>query len=525
MQLLKKCFFIIPVFLFYWIGGLGLNYGPFWTERDFIYEPLHKMVRSGILLPGYYIYPSFYHWPCLAWLGIKALSYPKELSQAGKVSAPDQNGKLPQISTAEDIGPFQERLDVIIESAEYQKGVRWIFLGIAGLSMIWIYALACCVTSSRGAGWLAQGLLLGSWHFMFHSRWVAVDAGVASFGILVVWAGYMALTKSSNNSKLRWLILSSCAVGLATGCKYPGGIFILAPLFVVWFGFPQLKWTGRIFNTLLVCFIFVGTFLFTTPAVILDAGRFWRQLVYVQQIYSASGWGAQTVNSFSEHLRCLLEYLAFVQLSPYLLINLLFFGLALLGGSLLIWKNKIFGLYFLIIPLIYGMYFTQQKTFIVRNYILFLPFIVLMIIYLINYLNGCFKCNIYIRYGFRLLFLGLCILNIHFNWRAANLISVGDDVKMADRFISYYLKVKELSISDGLSKLCGIPLGSGSQRAVLLSELPDRIPATSIRYVERQFGAEEIDLRYYPIWNKEAIVILSENGVKISKSIFNDRLR
>ena len=520
MQLFKKSFFIIPVFLFYWIGGLGLNYGPFWTERDFIYEPLHKMVRSGVLLPGYYIYPSFYHWPCLGWLGIKALSYPQELSQAGKVSVPDQVGKLPQISTAEDISPFQDRLHAIIESPGYQIGVRWIFLGIAGLSIIWIYALVYSVTSSREAGWLAQGLLLGSWHFMFHSRWVGVDAGVASFGTLVIWTGYMALAGSAERDRKKWLWASSCAAGLAVGCKYPGGIFSLAPLFVVGCGFPQWSWRDRILQALVVCTLFAGVFVVTTPAVILDAGRFWRQVIYVQHIYSGSGWGAQTVDSYSEHLVRLFEYLIFIQMAPSEWISCILFSAALCGFYTL-WKRNLLACYFLMIPITYVAYFAQQKTFIVRNYLLLFPFLILMVScgFLFFYQN-------LLKYfsGARWLVLLVVVMVaclVYYNLRVAQLTCSNENDQMLKDFSSYFQRnSSEVCVSEKLRQKLGWDYDCsrgeivGKKKAVLLSEVANCLPANSFQYIDRQFGACEIDLRYYPVWNKEAILLLSKKGTE-----------
>src|SRR5882724_11916663 len=45
------------------VSGLrGVDYGFHWDEVDWQIEPVHRMVKSGILLPGSYIYPSFCKW-------------------------------------------------------------------------------------------------------------------------------------------------------------------------------------------------------------------------------------------------------------------------------------------------------------------------------------------------------------------------------------------------------------------------------------------------------------------------------
>src|SRR4051812_39410801 len=57
---------ILPILILLITGFRGLDFGVHWDERFYQIGPAKRMVSTGILLPGYYGYPSFDYWVELA---------------------------------------------------------------------------------------------------------------------------------------------------------------------------------------------------------------------------------------------------------------------------------------------------------------------------------------------------------------------------------------------------------------------------------------------------------------------------
>ena len=53
---------LVSLAIFIWTGIRGVDYGVHWDEAGWQIEPVKTMVKTGILLPPRYIYPSFNCW-------------------------------------------------------------------------------------------------------------------------------------------------------------------------------------------------------------------------------------------------------------------------------------------------------------------------------------------------------------------------------------------------------------------------------------------------------------------------------
>lgn len=161
---------LLPLAVLIGTGLWGLDFGLHWDERVWQIGPVKTMIRTGILLPGYYTYPSFDYWliGCLT---------------------------LPDMLIAWMLGPAAtERVLSIVDSPAYLLRLRAVFLLISSLGVVWVYLTMLRLRGSTLEAMLAACLLALSWEVAYHLRWVATDGVLMQFGALTLLLSVMACT-------------------------------------------------------------------------------------------------------------------------------------------------------------------------------------------------------------------------------------------------------------------------------------------------------------------------------------------
>lgn len=104
---------LLPLVILIATGVRGIDFGVHWDERGFQVGPVKRMVQTGIMLPGYYGYPS------LVYLVNTAATLP-ELPQV--LHGPDRKG----------------RLLAAMDRHEFVVRLRVVHLVLSSLSLVWV---------------------------------------------------------------------------------------------------------------------------------------------------------------------------------------------------------------------------------------------------------------------------------------------------------------------------------------------------------------------------------------------------
>jgi 4-amino-4-deoxy-L-arabinose transferase-like glycosyltransferase len=224
------------------------------------------------------------------------------------------SGTIPHIIGAlQQIGYDPEsilkHLYIVIKNEVSALQVRQIFLFVSSLSIIWVYIAEIIWKRSVVEALLVAALLGFSWEIAYHARWIAPDAILMQFGALTLLLVICSIRCKSN---IRWffLVTASIVAGFGMGTKYPGGLLLLPVLIAL------LINDGRRDNLLStglkaagLVFIFLISYLFTTPGTVLDPINFIDDFVFEINHYQAGHYG-QTVNRGLIHLWLMFRYFA-----------------------------------------------------------------------------------------------------------------------------------------------------------------------------------------------------------------------
>lgn len=356
---------LIPLFIIIHTGRIGIDFGYHWDEHLQL-RLVARTVKTGVLVPGVYNYPTLSYWLTLATAGPKvARAYrpPADLIQ-------DLNTMR---SLEVDNADLQK---YVLEDKALFLRVRAVFLIVSSLTALWVYLLVLTWRRHVGEAFLAASLLALSWEFAYHARWLAPDAVMTSFAALAVLLMSLAAHRPDGRG---WLRAAAVAVGLATGTKYQCGLLVL-PLLIVAARVPGGARGGRAYLRRVVglgvlCFL---TFLFTTPALLLDTGRVLAWLRYVALQYGGGDHGAYNVRAGPVHLGKMAAYLGGDFFSHYPPVAI---GAALsvmLGGWALLRESRRWAVAFLVFPVVYLGYMGVQRVMIVRNLLVVSPFLAVL---------------------------------------------------------------------------------------------------------------------------------------------------
>jgi hypothetical protein len=344
----RRLLLVLPVaalLAIMWVTGImGIDLGHHWDE-PYNMGYVATAIRSQVLLPRYYNYPSMMFWLILGSLA-------------------------PSIPAAMRSESFQ--ISEYVVSQQFLLQTRIVFLIVSSLAVVWIYLLVLAWRKNWKEALLSASLLGLSWEFSYHIRWVTPDGLMTMFAALTVLCLVVAIQRPDDC--IIWLKLAAIAAGLTTGSKYTAallGLPLMLTLFFTWD--HKSMWRGLILPAAHLTFIMVLTYLISTPGTILDPVNFFSGLALQQRIYSR-GHEVHTINAGAEHFLRMMQYFSTVLFSPFAPIALIFFVFMLIGIYALIRENRKLALVFLSFPVLYVLYFSMQRVMIIRNLMIVFPF-------------------------------------------------------------------------------------------------------------------------------------------------------
>lgn len=492
---------------------VGVDFGYHWDERQFI-ESISKSIKTRILLPGRYNYPS--------------LCY--DLYLAGVV--PDLIWTCRGIEKNKD-----DCLINIVNSKSFQLRMRVIFILISYVTVLWIYLLVLKWRKDGQEALLAAATFGLSWEIAYHARWAVSDTILVQFSTLTMMCLFFVKNSRTDNLRIRWLILSAIAAALTCGTKYQGFLFLGPVLLAVACFTPQTVpgYKKPLRECLVIISIFIIVYLMTTPGTIIAPLQFSRDISLQRIVYRVTGHGGYTVDAGIEHFLLLFNYFCLVVFSNYRTIACFFFLMSLLGAYAVIKEEKKTALVFLSFPLLYIIVMSCQKVMIVRNYLVLVPFFSILASRGFTFLQGQF----FKRNRLRTLFLILVILFLLVNtyWLISATQSITDRDGSNGRYIkelaSYLDKypIKTFLVSKRIMRdlqpfkktdyldLIG-HLSSDTKAAVFYSSEVkswQKWTANRFNYTWRVFGPYEVNFNYYPSWagDDRIIVMPIESAIKL----------
>lgn len=384
------------------LGIISTDFGYHWDEARLI-SSVQNSVSSGLLLPGWYNYPSVsYDVSLLA-------AAPHLVAQAVRSWGADQE-------------LMSEEVVRYLGEPAFHLQLRSIFFLLSMFSVFPVYIL---VRRLSGSAWIAlfAGLTsISTWEFVYHARWIAPDCLLALFISWSLLGQYQILNCENQSRRIVWVIISAIFAGLCIGTKYNGGI-VLVPLLLA-IAISRRR-TESIASSILLpaaigLLVVAVVFVLTTPGFLLERLRFLDD-VHSEMAHYSRGHGGYTVVPGWDHFSKLFVYLASVFLSKNTVLAVMASTLAVLGAAYLVKTQAKISIWFLSLPVFYGLYMSAQAVMIVRNYLVLLPyFAVLMGLGLFAATSAAQS-----RRGLRFLFGTAAVFFIVYNMSIATKSSLG----------------------------------------------------------------------------------------------------
>lgn len=320
-----------------------------------------RALQSGLLLPGWYNYPSL-----MFLLSMVAAAFHVLLTMGHE----EMSALLRALAIvgADGVNEAQERLKGLIGSDEFRWRLRAVFAVVTSL------AGTAVALAARAAGvrWLPAALVgaltLSSFQVFYHSRWVAAD-GLA---LLATALALGASLKAMNEKGAFWLTLAAIAAGFATAAKYPVGCMLLLPIVAA------TRTPGVGLRLARVIVVFVGTFLLLTPGAYVDPVRFFRHVLFEVVHYAKLGHGPHTMDPGTAFLAAIGDFVAFRLFSPSPWVSALAAGAAVAGGFFALRANSRMAALLVGVPVVYVAYFSTNRVLFVRNLLVLAPFIAVL---------------------------------------------------------------------------------------------------------------------------------------------------
>lgn len=345
-------------------GLVGLDFGEHWDE-DRLMMSTWRVIGSGSLRPGFYVYPTLTHW--LTWLpALPALlaGFP-----AAKQCLATVDPTLPT-----DWTPCFEQWTTHAVQALSLKAVtmrsRFLFLLVSSAAVA-LTGLAVWRHRRRaGEVAIAAGVIALSWEVSYHARWTAPDVLLMSTAALLLWVLHEAEQRGSD----RWMAGAAVAAAVGASTKLTGAI-LLIPVLLAGAAEPR---EGRFFPRFLarraarLVAVFAIAFCLMSPGVLVDFPQFVMEVLHESRHY-ATGHGVHTVARGPAHLAKMLGYVLGPLLSPRWPLGFVLGALAL-AGAWAAWRDGSRTMRALAITAgAYLLYLSAQRVMLVRNLLWLTP--------------------------------------------------------------------------------------------------------------------------------------------------------
>lgn len=379
---------------------------------------------------------------------------------------------------------------------------RWIFYIICGVPFLIIYR-HYCLKNSHWQAIIPSLLWFASWEFHYHSRWVAPDALMASFGMITI---ILLIKKNDSN----WWTATIFAA-LAMGSKYTGGIFLIPIL---------IRHTNESLKHLMIkwgkiIILFSIIFLITTPGLIFDTTRCLNDIRYEQQHY-ATGHYNYTINKGVWHFVAMIKYISLMS-SPWFFLNLFILLISILGIGIMIWTKKYKMVAYLTVTLVlYLLFMSNQRVMFARNILISWPFIVLFSSYAIH------KLLTNSKWFFKSIYATLIIVSVFaVVYKDVSIWAFNSEYQILEvaKYINYRPENKYLISKEVYEELVihNIKLSNSVNTSdkifyvFFLYEAQQRkLPSNESDWITKDFGPGDVNLNYYPTWqNNHRVVIVN----------------
>jgi len=315
--------FLITIGIF---GVLSTDFGDHWDER-MIFKSVINSEETGLLLPRRYFKPSI----------------PYDITMIATA-----------VKSTDDL-------------LNFKVSVRKVFFLLSILSCIPIYFFTTSLLENSWSGLLSALMLITSFEFTYHARWIAPDALLVLFVSCSILSQYKIIT----DKKPLWIVVSSILLGLCFSTKYPGGI-VVVPLIISIL-------LSKKYNWILLSLTIAGlTFILTTPGAVLEPKLTFKQIVWIANAYN-NGWHIGYITkSWIDYFIKTIVYLFAIAPSKNIILSCMLFPLFIVG-FMSIFKKKTIALWFLSAPILYSLVMSTYTTMIVRNFLLLFPYIFILI--------------------------------------------------------------------------------------------------------------------------------------------------
>ena len=488
-------------------GIMGIDFRAHWDEHK-LFKSIRNSIPEGSVLPGWYNYPSMIY-------DLTVLSASPEIVSAYLADRSAFRDVMEKKLSGDELRVFTIR-------------ARTVFLLITSLSLLWTYLLVYAWTKQWLQALLSSAILASSWELAYHSRWLAPDAILMQFGILTVLLAFVAL-KATGRRRYMWLIGSAIAAGLACATKYFGGIFLI-PVFLA--GYKILsdaaqKRSGYILWLFVLLAVFTVTFLIVTPGTLVDTAQMIIDIRYEMGHYQMGDEG-YTVNAGGQHFSLLVTYLFGVFFSKRIWLSLLFSVFVVIGLYALIkhHRKRIETWVFLVVPVLFIPYISQQRVMMVRNDLLLFPFLAILCTWGMAAIwnSNVVRSQTVVRTILGAAILAALFLNFSWLYAAAQTISpklTVDWTQELDGYLSenkgtrFYLSpgVRSAVDTTGVPNIVNDP-SQADKLIFVFSEVNFPLGNRPNVY-EPIFGPYEINMDYYPSWMEDdrLMVMPMENAL------------
>lgn len=353
---------LIPLLVVVHSGRIGIELGLHWDEHLQL-RMVARTVKSGVLVPGIYNYPTVSYWLTLTTV------IPRLVKDWKPV--PDLIWDINSMRSLEQ--DTTELQNYVQNDHPLFLRVRVVFLVVSSLAAIWVYLLVLRWRRHVGEAFVAAALLVWSWEFAYHARWIAPDLVMTSFAALSMM---LVMLATAHERPWRMLVGATIAAGLATGTKYQCGLLLVPILMELVRACRRHRVTSHVIPSVgKLLAAFTATFVATTPAVVLDTGRVVRWILYVVNQYKSGDHGGYSVAAGFPHLGKILVYFGADYFSWHLPVAFGATAFMLLGLWAMVRESRWQAAVFLSVPVIYIVYMTTQRVFIVRNMLIVAPYL------------------------------------------------------------------------------------------------------------------------------------------------------
>ncbi len=494
---------ILVITLLLIITGLrGLDFGFHWDELPNQVDPVRRSIKKKTLLPAFYTYPSVNYW-----LNLTALA-----PSAANALLNDMN--------------IEEHLIASIDTFTYLERIRAIHVFVSALSVVWVYLTVWFWRRSPWEAFLAGAILGLSWEVAYHSRWAAPDTIMMQFGALTL---LMMVMLHLRPDEARWRRLGALSAALAFGTKYPGGLFLIVLLLLVYVSQRNVRdRRERAASLVETAGIFAAVFVLTTPGSVLQPWTFWEHVIEAFDWYRVRGLFGFTVEPGIEHLSKMVTYISLELFSNYALLAAIVAIFAVVGAIAVVAESYRLAIALVLFPILYVLFFSIQSLMIVRNLLVLAPFIAVLAA------HGIAK--VWERLNSRLLRVAMAgaiatMLVINAGW----LIHAGETIRdrNSDRYVE---NLADYIVRHASSEFYVSPRVWGALEAIdavpqpnVQSSAPETAdlvalyafdampnwrdwPGNNRALTVATFGPREVNFNYYPNWegNDRLILMTSE---------------